>query len=545
MSLSRSLWLAREDSSVTYPPKERRVPRLTRPIVVVPVALVAALVAGTAIALPGAGSVSLAGLTTTAFDAATLRTAGVSVDTGGHPTRVLVDGKQVAAGSKGTLTVSLADLTEGRHVLVAQVDRGFPRGTAKATKTLVVDTTPPRLTVAAPSGAVKIKDSVTVHGTVDQGAVVTADGGKVSQQGTSFTVVYPAPPAGAEVVATDPAGNRAVKAVTVRTSYPTNIRAVHVTGRAWAYSKLRNPVLALARQHRINAIELDIKDEDGFVNFPTNVPLARTIGARTDLYDAKKATTQLHRMGIRVIGRIVAFNDPKLSTWADTHGKKDWIIQNPNGTKYLYGYNKTGFSNFAIKQVRQYNEDLAVEAVKAGFDDIVYDYVRRPDGPIAKMRFPGLHGNPEDAIANFLAEAQAKIRPLGGSLGAAAFAQASTRPKATAQNIHKMAMHLDVVIPMDYPSHWNKGEYGVPDPYIGAYDIVRRSLVDWRLQVRGTGCVVVPWLQDENFRGAYTPAKVMQQIKGTRDNGIPGWLMWSAAAKYQGAAYSPDATSAL
>jgi hypothetical protein len=56
--------------------------------------------------------------------------------------------------------------------------------------------------------------------------------------------------------------------------------------------------------------------------------------------------------------------------------------------------------------------------------------------------------------------------------------------------------------------------------------------------------VVVPWLQDENYRGAYTPAKVMEQINGARANGIPGWLMWSAAARYQGAAYTPDATPA-
>ena len=90
-------------------------------------------------------------------------------------------------------------------------------------------------------------------------------------------------------------------------------------------------------------------------------------------------------------------------------------IQQPDGSKYLYGYNSTGFSNFASRAVREYNQDLAVEAVKAGFDDIVYDYVRRPDGPIAGMRFPGLHGQAEDAIVSFLAETRAKIRPLGGS----------------------------------------------------------------------------------------------------------------------------------
>jgi hypothetical protein len=98
---------------------------------------------------------------------------------------------------------------------------------------------------------------------------------------------------------------------------------------------------------------------------------------------------------------------------------------------------------------------------------------------------------------------------------------------------------------MNYPSHWNPGEYGVPDPYVGAYEIVKRSLVDWKKQVAGTGCVVVPWLQDENFRGVYDVPKVREQIAGTRANGIPGWLMWSAVARYQGAAYSPDATPAV
>ena len=523
------------------------MPRLSRPFLLVAaagVALVAGAVA-TLVAVPRGGSVPLDGLSTTAFNAQTLKLASVSLRTGGHESRLLLDGTPLASGRSGTLTASLSGLSEGTHALVATIDRGFPDGSSMTTRTLTVDTRPPALAVVAPTRSVTIKDAVDVTGTVESDAQITAGGATVTQSGTTFTAHYPAPPAGAAVVATDAAGNRAVRDVTVRTTYPSNIRAVHLTGRAYAYLKLRNPVLALAAQHRINAVELDIKDEDGIVNFPSTVPLARVIGATATFYEAKAATTALHKRGIRVIGRIVAFNDPKLSTWAVANKHRDWVIQNPDGSRYLYGYNKTGFTNFANKQVRDYNISLAAEAVKAGFDDVVYDYVRRPDGPIAGMRFPGLRGKPEDAIAGFLAQAQAAIRPLGGSLGAAAFAQASTRPASTAQNIRKMAMHLDVVIPMDYPSHWNKGEYGVPDPYVGARQIVQRSLVDWKKQVVGTGCVVVPWLQDENFRGVYDVPKVRQQIAGTRANGIPGWLMWSARATYQGAAYTPDATSAL
>ncbi|MCA1710844.1 MAG: hypothetical protein LC789_04055 [Actinobacteria bacterium] len=516
--------------------------RLRRPAVLVPIAVVAALAVGvpTALAKTG-GSLSLSGLADGAVvgaKAAAVKVVPKGVDAG--KVKATVDGKpaQIKDG-----VVSLVGLAEGKHRLEVSAPRFL--GSASVTRTFTVDSTPPALSVKAPDKPVKIKDAVTVSGTVEKGAKVVADGGKLTMKGASFTVEYPTPPAGAKVVATDAAGNTSEQVLIVPTAYPTNIRAVHVTGAAWAYSKLRNPVLQLIKEKRINAVQLDIKDEDGIINYDSQIPLAKAAKSTFEYYDPKKVTDQLHGLGIRVIGRVVAFNDPKLADYAEAHGKKDWFIQNPDGSKYLYGYNKHGFTNFANPDVRKYNQDIAVEAVKGGFDDVVYDYIRRPDGKISGMRFPGLVGEPEDSIVSFLAESQAQIRPLGGSLGAAAFAQAATRFKSTAQNIPKMAKHLDVVIPMDYPSHWNPGEYGVPDTYADPYSIVKRSLVDWLKDVKGTNCVVVPWLQDENYKGRYTPDKVRAQIKGARDNGIPGWLMWSAVARYSRDAYSPDATSAM
>ncbi len=522
------------------------MPRLLRPAVLIPLVVLAVAAGTVGVALPALakGGVSLDGLTKTSFDAATLATATVSLRPGGDQGRLLIDGKQLAAGSTGVLTARLAGLSEGRHTVVAEVDRGFPRGTATTTRSITVDVTPPALTVTPPTKAVGIRSAVTVTGTVEQGATVVADAGVLKLSGGAFTISYKTPPASAKVVATDPAGNQTTRLVTVPTAYPQHIRAVHMTGAAWAYAPLREPVLAMIRQHRINAVQLDIKDEEGIINYPSQVPIAQQAGATATYYDPRKVTAQLHAMGARVIGRVVAFNDSKLASYAQAHGHQDWFIQNPSGTKYLYGYSKAGFSNFANPNVRAYNEAIAVEAVKAGFDDIVYDYVRRPDGKLSGMRFPGLRGNPEDAIASFLQETQAKIRPLGGSLGAAAFGQASTRPADTAQNIPKMAKYLDVVIPMDYPSHWNPGEYGVADPYAGMFELIKRSLVDWNKDVVGTNCVVVPWLQDENYKGRYTADKVRQQIMGARANKIPGWLMWSAGATYTPAAYSPDATPA-
>ncbi len=518
------------------------MPRVLRPAVIAPVVVVALVTGGVLAALPGS-SMAVTGLDHPTLSAAALKDAVVTVDSHGKTAKILIDGKTVVSGSKGPLTASLAGLSEGRHVIVAQVAGGFLEGTTKTARTVVVDATPPALAVTQPTSPVKPRSPVTLSGTVEQDARLTASGGTLTRTGGTFTVAYPTPPAGATLTAIDPAGNVVVRDVTIKTVYPLGVRGVHMTGRAWAYSKLRDPVLQMIKEHRINAVQLDIKDEDGIVNYPSQVAMAKTVGATSSLYDAKRVTDELHAMGVRVVGRIVAFNDPKLADWAVSHGHKDWVIQNPDGSKYLYGYNKHGFSNFAAQPVRDYNTDLAVEAAKLGFDDVVFDYIRRPDGPLAKMRFPGLKGDPADSIVSFLADTQPKVRAAGGSLGAAAFAQASTRPQSTSQNIQKMALHLDLVIPMDYPSHWNDGEYGVPNVYAGAQQIVQRSLVDWKKAVAGTGCVVVPWLQDEDYRGTYDAAKVKEQIAGARADGLPGWLMWSAGATYTPAAFTPDAPS--
>ncbi|MBK5305312.1 MAG: hypothetical protein JJD92_01345 [Frankiaceae bacterium] len=524
--------------------------RLRRPAVLVPLAVVVlvAVAVPTAVAKNG-GSLGLSGVADNALlGADALETAAVSLtmkDVDATSVKATIDGKRATVTRQGeTQVVSLAGVADGKHVLKVSAHKSL-LGSATVTRRFTVDSTPPALTVTAPTKPVKIKDAVDVTGTVDKGATVTADGGEVTLTGTTFTVHYAVPPVDAKIVATDAAGNTAEKVVTVPTAYPTHIRAVHVTGAAWAYSPLRNPVLALIKAKKINAVELDIKDEDGVINYSSQIPLAKAAKATFPYYDLEKVTAQLHGMGVRVIGRIVAFNDTKLASYAQAHHKNAWFIQNPNGTKYLYGYNKAGFTNFANPDVRKYNLDIAVEAIKGGFDDVVYDYVRRPDGKIESMRFPGLKGDPRDSIASFLEEAHALVRPLGGSLGAAAFAQAATRSKSTSQDIAKMAKHLDVVIPMEYPSHWNPGEYGVPDTYIGAKQIVQRSLVDWLKVVKGTNCVVVPWLQDENYKGRYDAAKVREQIAGTRANGIQGWLMWSAVARYTAAAYSSDAKPAI
>ncbi|MDX6286464.1 MAG: hypothetical protein QOG53_1949 [Frankiales bacterium] len=513
--------------------------------------LVVGLVAIAAVAVPlvlrSSGSIAVEGLKKNAV-LGKPALAGLSIrlvpkGVSGSSLKAKLDGNALSLTRDGSAYLAQpTGLSEGKHKLVVTGSGGLFGG-PKVERPFAVDTTPPDLTLTEQDKEVSIRQAVDVSGTVSPGSTVTAIGGEVSVKGSDLRIHFAHPPLGVQVVATDPAGNRTIKELTVPTAYPQAVRGVHMTGYAWTSTKLKNPILQLARAHRINTIELDIKEEDGIVNFDPGVPLTTQIGGVLKKYDPTAVIKQLHAMGVRVMGRIVAFNDPKLGRWAWTHGHKDWVIQTPKGTPYVYGYAKSYFTNVANPAVRQYNIDVAKAAVRAGFDDIVYDYIRRPDGKLSSMRFPGLTGDPRSAVVTFTRDAAAELHAMGAYVGATIFAQAAlpNRAAETAQDVPAMAKYLDAVMPMDYPSHWASNELGIADPHTDVYGIVRNSLPYWIRATKGTHCKVVPWLQDENFRGTYDARKVGLQIKGARANGLPGWVMWSAVAKYTGAAFSPDA----
>ncbi|MET7302436.1 putative glycoside hydrolase [Embleya sp. NPDC005575] len=454
--------------------------------------------------------------------------------------RMDLDGRPIAGRREGDrLIVSTSGLAEGRHRLTASVDGDLPMTSASISRDFTVDTTAPSLTVD-PVKAQKMNTPVTVRGRA-QGATSVQAAGRRTGVGPSgaFTIELPQAPPAFDVVATDKAGNATTMRTIVAVPYP-GARAAHITAIGWGAATLREPLLDLARQKKIDTIELDVKDESGEIGYDSQVPLARQIGATKPSYNPRAVLDQLHAMGVRVIGRIVAFRDPVLGAKSWEAGAKNRLVRTPDGGAYDGGhYGKFAFTNFADPEVRKYNIDLAVEAAKLGFDDILYDYVRRPDGRPSQMTFPGI-GNrtPEQSIADFVAETRNAIRPHGAFLGVSVFGIAATRPTEIAQDIPLLAKSADYIAPMVYPSHWAAGEYGVASPNSSPYDIVQRSLADFTKQTKGTGASVVPWLQDFSMGVTYGPAEVAAQIKAARDNNMPSFLLWNAGARYQGAALS-------
>ncbi|MCP2262418.1 hypothetical protein LX15_006155 [Streptoalloteichus tenebrarius] len=487
--------------------------------------------------ITGLGDAAVVGRDTLAANTVTI---GVARPSELDRVQVRLNNQPVETERRGdVLVVKLAGLPEGSYELTARTPGGFVISGEERRRRFVVDTTPPELTLPDRLEVPSPRQAPTVSGQTRGATAVTVQGQQVPLDGDGrFTARLSGPTAAAEVVATDAAGNTSRHEVPVRVVHP-GMRGVHVSSGAWASADLRDPVLQMAREKRIDTVELDIKDEAGDVGYLSEVPLAREIGATRDHYDPRKVVEELHGMGLRVVGRIVAFRDPTLGSWAWKNGRSDWLVQNTSGSPWSAHYGEASFTNYANREVRQYNIDLAVEAAKFGFDDILYDYVRRPDGPLEEMSVPGLNGTPEESIASFLAETQRELRPHGAILGASVFGVAATRPKEIAQDIPAMARHADYIAPMTYPSHWGPGEYGVDNPNAQPYEITQRSLADFNKQVENTGVRIIPWLQDFSLGHTYGPEEVSAQIRAAKDNNIDSFLLWNAGCQYHADALSP------
>lgn len=424
-------------------------------------------------------------------------------------------------------------MTAGEHHLVLTVPRPiFPA--SKFQWDFLVDAVPPRINVPKTLlDPVDIDEPITITGTVDTDSTLTANGDEVELgDDGSFTVHYDRPPAApVTLVATDKAGQTTIREIFAPIKRPIT-RGVHMSAISWRQKDLRDAVFDLADRGIINTVEIDIKDEGGEVGWNATNPLAKRIGAVKKYFDLADAVKQLKARHLRVIGRVVAFRDPILATAAWKDGNKDWVLQDGAGNPLgAYG----GFTNFMSAGVRKYNIDLALEAVDLGVDEILWDYVRRPEVKDGVVPFvPGLGPNQsvEGGVAAFLEDAHGPIRAAGALQGASVFGVATLHPETIGQRIPMIAKVVDYIAPMVYPSLWSQGMLRVADPVHDPYTIVTRSLEEFQRQTKGTGVTLVPWLQDFSYIATYGPNEVRAQVEAAENLGIKGFLLWSPRVRY-------------
>jgi hypothetical protein len=324
------------------------------------------------------------------------------------------------------------------------------------------------------------------------------------------------------------AANAKKKVKAVRhTPLPAEVRGVHVTMALANEPGKLDEYLAIPG---LNAIELDVKDENGKVGFlmPAR-SLARKVGASQPYYKAGVAAGTARAAGVYLIGRVVVFEDPTL-----TVARPDLAIQHSDGSVWVNNAG-LGWANPYDKRVWKYVVGIAEAAARAGFDEIQFDYVRFPsDGPIESAVFPRKTAEPIGwTIARFVHYASNRLRPLGVRVSVDVFGLSATHDLGIGQIPGRLAKYVDAVYPMVYPSHYNPGEFNLPDPSSTPAKTVAFSLRDFRNAMLGRKAQLIPWLEDFSLTSAHRPPEEVEaQIEAARKAHTNGFLLWNPEGVY-------------
>jgi hypothetical protein len=292
----------------------------------------------------------------------------------------------------------------------------------------------------------------------------------------------------------------------------------------------------------LNAMVIDVKDDSGWITYKTGNPDLEAMGTSNNfISDMPKVMSTLKAHNIYPIGRIVVFKDTILAK-----KKPELSFINPDGTLWTNG-NKDAFVNPYSKEVWDYNITVAKEAVKAGFKEIQFDYVRFPEGFEKRadiMKYTKDERQRIAAVAEFVKYAKEQLEPLGVRVSVDIFGYAASVPAAEGigQDFEKISANVDVICPMIYPSHYSTGWFKQKVPDASPFATIAGAMVDTNkklgpIEKKGLKPVIRPWIQD--FTATWVPghikygkAEVDAQIKALRDNGVNEYLLWNAGNSY-------------
>jgi len=339
------------------------------------------------------------------------------------------------------------------------------------------------------------------------------------------------PPAVTPLRAADPA---------TRVARPDAIRGIYLNAYAAGSTRKLDRLIGIANTTEINAFVIDVK-EAGEISYRSAVPLANEIGAtRAYIPNLRAVLDKLKANGVYPIARIVVFRDPILA-----NARPAYAVQKVDGTgtwEDTHGFHWVDSFNRAVWD---YNIEIAREAIRLGFSEIQWDYVRFPDVPLSHMRtaeWPARDGRTkEDGIRAFLVHADSQLADLGVPVTADVFGLTTSASDdlGIGQRWSRMVDVTDALLPMIYPSHYARGSYGIAEPNAAPYEVVKIALVHARKRTDGVdnAARVIPWLQDFTLGPPrYSPWHVREQIRAVYDAGYDEWILWHPGSNYSEAA---------
>jgi len=322
-------------------------------------------------------------------------------------------------------------------------------------------------------------------------------------------------------------------------------KALYITGYTAGWKARREELVKLIEETELNSIVIDIKDASGRIFFDTNIPLADEIGSEDiRIPDLKDFLAELKQKEIYTIGRIVVFQDPYLAK-----NKPEIALQSKYGGLWR-DYKGQSWVDPTQRLVWDYNLDVAKEAVKIGFDEINFDYIRFPsDGPIRQISFAHLddatNGGKSEEMKKFYRYLNKVMSSQPALTSADMFGMVLWRDDGMSigQKLADAYPNFDFICPMVYPSHYPIGFEGFENPAAHPYEIIYRSLIraeEYCPEKEPCRAKIRPWLQDFDLGAVYTPDMIKLQKQATYDSGGYGWLLWNASNHYTVGGLEPN-----
>jgi hypothetical protein len=294
-------------------------------------------------------------------------------------------------------------------------------------------------------------------------------------------------------------------------------------------------LLAIADSTEINAFVIDVKDEFGLNFNPTDPLLKKNAGLQVKATHLSAVVDTMRAHGILPIARIVVFKDS-----VTARNNPDHTIRKPDGTPWHDKKGQTWVNPYA-NAIWEYNFRVADEAIKMGFGEIQFDYIRFPEPykSLPPQVFPEQKGRSKpQVLAEFLSTARARFAKEGVRTTADIFGLVTTVGGAleVGQKWEPISQSVDVVLPMVYPSHYPPGSFQLPHPNAAPYDVIHIAISrarerDEKLGIKGEH--VRPWLQAFSLgQPKYGPHEIEEQKRAVYDSGYDGWVLWEPGTRY-------------
>ncbi|MDA3809710.1 MAG: hypothetical protein PF518_05190 [Spirochaetaceae bacterium] len=299
----------------------------------------------------------------------------------------------------------------------------------------------------------------------------------------------------------------------------------------------------------MNSIIVDMKDDEGFVTYNSNLEIAEETGAVKNRFNIESLLEKSHEKGIYVIARIPVFKDAVLFHYLDgkyalrekntgsTWGKFFEVEDEETGeiTSEQREFWVDPFSEF----VWQYNVSIAEELQNLGVDEIQFDYIRFPtDGDLSQIDYTFQKSQMLriEALESFLVMSRERINiPISTDLYG--FNSWYRMGNWNGQSIEMVSNYVDVISPMYYPSHF-PSEFLKDLTYLDRAEEIYREGSKRSARIVGNRSIIRPYIQaflmgpELKMENDEYTMYLNLQVRGSEESQSSGFSLWNASNRY-------------